>query len=478
MIRLLHDTVRLGLAIMLPMLLVLAPAKAETVVYTGTTTTLEVVQVPGDTYVWDLYNDSTVNFATVSGACPVTSAAFTGGNTGPKVNVAWLQEGVYFFKVTARNASGCTNNLKIGKVKVVPLNVEAVISGTTLIGVCQQIKLDASKSTGDIIKYEWSVLDPGGVLTRQTGIDTEFLISPSYSGQLPADFRVRLLVTDRTGQTDSYTISVRVDPLPIAGITSSLQPDKDGSMRVDGSISLGTGLSYKWSTTEGKIVGPTDKPAANLLGAGMYTLEVADIHGCKSVKTFRFPIELYQITARPDYARTSWAEDTTVIVLANDQSTAGLVPGTVRVIKPPARGETRVNADGTITYIPTGRVSGNDEFTYEVHDIVGLSDSALVSITIYDAGVKVPEGLSPNGDGMNDIFEIKGLESYPNSTLVVFTRSGQIVFESNDYQNDWDGRSLVKGTSNYKLLPTGVYYYILELGGVNHTIKGFIYISY
>jgi gliding motility-associated-like protein len=287
-----------------------------------------------------------------------------------------------------------------------------------------------------------------------------------------------LRVTNRTGQTDSDTITVKVDPSPIAGIASSGQPQRDGSMIVDGSISVGTGLSYNWSTTEGKIIGPTNQPAAALLGAGMYTLEVSDVHGCKSVKSFRFPIELYQIMSKPDYARTSWAQDTTIAVLANDYSTAGLIPGSVQVIKQPSRGEIRVNPDGTITYIPTGRISGSDEFTYVVHDIVGLKDSALVTIDIYDPSLKIPEAISPNGDGLNDRLIFDGLAVYPNSHLVIFTRSGQKVYESYNYQNDWDGNYLVKGSSISNLLPTGTYYYILTLGGTNRTIKGFVYISY
>ncbi len=465
-------------AAFLPLLMALTPAKAGPIVYVGTTSTLEIVQMPGDTYVWDLYNDSTVNFAVVPGTCPSTSATFTGGNTGPKVSVTWLQAGVYFFKVTARNASDCTNNLKMGRIIVLPTGIDAIISAPTLIGSCQQVKLDASRSTGDIVRYDWSVLDSGGALTRLTGIDTEFLISPSYSGTLPADFRVMLRVTDRSGQTDSDTVTVRIDPLPIAGIVSSLQPQKDGSMIVDGSVSAGMGLSYKWSTSEGRIIGATDQASANLLGAGLYTLEVVDIHGCKSSKTFRFPIELYQIIAKPDYARTSWATDTTIAVLENDESTASLDPASVHVLTPPSRGKTRVNPDGTITYMPAGRITGRDDFLYEVCDVVGLCDSALVTIDIYDAGLKVPEAFSPNGDGINEHLVFPGLENYPNSHLHVYTRSGQLVYQSDDYQNDWDGSTVQSTLTNKKLVPTGVYYYILELGGVNRIVKGFVYIGY
>ena len=117
-----------ALAVFLLMLLALAPAKAQIVVYQGETTPLEVVEKPGDDYTWELYSDSTVNFAQVPGACPASNADFDGGNHGSAVKVAWKEPGIYFFKVTARNASGCTNNLKIGRVKVLPSLPKAVIS--------------------------------------------------------------------------------------------------------------------------------------------------------------------------------------------------------------------------------------------------------------------------------------------------------------------------------------------------------------
>ena len=96
----------------------MAPAMAQTVVYVGDTTPLSVVPVPGDTYQWELYSDGTVNFATTAGNCPVTSATFIGGNTGPDVQVKWLKTGTYFFKVTAYDPAHCTDNLKIGMITV------------------------------------------------------------------------------------------------------------------------------------------------------------------------------------------------------------------------------------------------------------------------------------------------------------------------------------------------------------------------
>ena len=79
---------------------------------------LSVIPIPGDTYVWELYHDVTgINFATDPGNCPPAEAYFTGTSTGPTVNVMWLNQGVYFFKVTAYRG-GCTMNLKVGKMTV------------------------------------------------------------------------------------------------------------------------------------------------------------------------------------------------------------------------------------------------------------------------------------------------------------------------------------------------------------------------
>ena len=97
-----------------------APAMAQTnTVYAGQTTPLTVVDLVGDTYTWELYNEVTgINFAVTPGNCPPGKAIFQGEiNTGSSVNVTWLKAGTYFFKVTAVKA-GCTDNLKIGKITV------------------------------------------------------------------------------------------------------------------------------------------------------------------------------------------------------------------------------------------------------------------------------------------------------------------------------------------------------------------------
>jgi gliding motility-associated-like protein len=458
----------------------LAPAKAQTVVYQGKIFPLSVVQKPGNTYDWEIYSDVAVDFAKVAGNCPVTAATFLGGHTGASVDVQWLKTGIYFFKVTAHDANNCASNFKIGMIKVIPLTIEGVIDGATFTGACQNVLLDASKSVGDIVKYEWSPVDKGGEFTRQSGVTTEFLLSPSYTGSLPANFRVRLLVTDRLGNIASDTTTIKVDSKPVADVFSTNVLNKDGNLVVDGTVSTGSIAKYKWSTSQGKVIGADNQPTALLNGAGVYSLEVTDTHGCTSTKSFTFPLAINQIQARPIYVRTSWAKDTTINVLTYATSTASspVVPGSVHVKDVPNRGTTKDNGDGSITYIPRDRRPGRDVFTYEVCNEANNCASASITVDIYDGGITAAEGFSPNDDGINDVLVFKELENYPNSSLYVYTRAGQLIYESANYQNDWDGHTMRSTIEKKEKIPAGTYYYILKLGGTNRSLKGFIYVGY
>jgi len=89
--------------------------------------------------------------------------------------------------------------------------------------------------------------------------------------------------------------------------------------------------------------------------------------------------------------------------------------------------------------------------------------------------IKVPELLTPNGDGKNDVWEIKGIENYEKNKVTVFNRWGNKVFEMEQYDNSWDGESNADLAIGDSKLPAGTYFYILELDNI--PIKGFLYIS-
>lgn len=91
----------------------------------------------------------------------------------------------------------------------------------------------------------------------------------------------------------------------------------------------------------------------------------------------------------------------------------------------------------------------------------------------------IPELVTPNGDGKNDIFEIKGLEFYPDNELEVYNRWGNLVYSVNGYKNDWDGRPNAPFSTGTGRLPAGVYFYILKLNDKDKRIfKGFFRLEY
>ncbi len=105
--------------------------------------------------------------------------------------------------------------------------------------------------------------------------------------------------------------------------------------------------------------------------------------------------------------------------------------------------------------MPTYVFVESDSVLFIYTTIDGCVDTILAEITVQEFELEVPNVFTPNGDGVNDTYEIPLLERYISNRLVVFNRWGQKVFEASDYNNDWDG-----GT-----LSDGVYFYILKCQG-------------
>jgi len=82
----------------------------------------------------------------------------------------------------------------------------------------------------------------------------------------------------------------------------------------------------------------------------------------------------------------------------------------------------------------------------------------------------IPNAFTPNGDGVNDLFVIIGLPS--NSKLLIFDRLGVKVFESDNYQNDWNGID-----SKGNVLGNDTYWYVLSIPGISSDFKGYVYMK-
>jgi gliding motility-associated-like protein len=79
-----------------------------------------------------------------------------------------------------------------------------------------------------------------------------------------------------------------------------------------------------------------------------------------------------------------------------------------------------------------------------------------------------PNTFSPNGDGINDFWEVKYLDQYPGCVVELFDPRGHMLYRSVGYQKPWDG------TLNGRILPTGTYYYIIDPKNGRKKMVGFI----
>jgi gliding motility-associated-like protein len=79
----------------------------------------------------------------------------------------------------------------------------------------------------------------------------------------------------------------------------------------------------------------------------------------------------------------------------------------------------------------------------------------------------IPTVITPNGDGLNDRFEIMGLGKFETNDIVIFNRNGDHVFERKNYENDWSAEGLVAGTYFFVMKST-------DRQGKLHEFQGWI----
>lgn len=220
MIRTKHIILRL-LLVAIPVLLAMAPAMAQTKsVFVGQSVKLSVDSIPGDVYAWELYDDvAGVNFATDVGNCPPTLAIFTGGkDSGPVVNVTWLSPGTYFYKVTSQR-SGCSMNLKVGKI-IVENSLSTVNLSVSQSSICigQGTNLEVNFTGTPPVSFTYRIINPDGsphelIVNNLTGNPVLVPFTPTASGTYT--FEV-ISVTDAnlTTNISSNSVAVTVNPKP------------------------------------------------------------------------------------------------------------------------------------------------------------------------------------------------------------------------------------------------------------------------
>lgn len=101
----------------------------------------------------------------------------------------------------------------------------------------------------------------------------------------------------------------------------------------------------------------------------------------------------------------------------------------------------------------------------------GTCPSTTDSVRINVLDLLIPTGFSPNGDGRNDTWLVRGGHNFGTIQVQVFNRWGNLVYHANDYQNNWDGRS-----DNGSQLADDTYYYIVRIG-TGEELNGYVVIK-
>ncbi|HNP18524.1 MAG TPA: gliding motility-associated C-terminal domain-containing protein [Fulvivirga sp.] len=155
-----------------------------------------------------------------------------------------------------------------------------------------------------------------------------------------------------------------------------------------------------------------------------------------------------------------------------------LDPSSLRIVQQPISGALAViDANFMLTIDYTGIVFvGTDQLSIEACDFIGACTTSVIFIEVNlpsDPPVTVYNAISPNGDGKHDFLEIENIDFYQGNKLIIFNRWGKKVFEVSDYDNDVVKFSGLGNTGGAKELPSGTYYYQLDLGNGTET-TGFL----
>ena len=159
-------------------------------------------------------------------------------------------------------------------------------------------------------------------------------------------------------------------------------------------------------------------------------------------------------------------------ILRNDTLNGPLIQ--ISPISLPANGNLFVVNDSIIRYTPNENFCGGvDSFQYVISNGVAF-DTATVRIEVACDELVIFSGFSPNGDGVNDLFRILGIEAYPGNKVLIFNRWGNEVYSRENYSNQpgeafdgrWDGNTL----------PDGTYFYVIDLGGTEGCRSGYLQI--
>ncbi|PSR04883.1 MAG: hypothetical protein BRD50_02570 [Bacteroidetes bacterium SW_11_45_7] len=362
--------------------------------------------------------------------------------------------GTYTVTLTAISDSGCVGKFT-DEVEVYPEPKAAFQADNVCDGKPVEFNNNSSIPVG-VNNYNWDFDDGDGSVANE----------PDHLYDAPGTYNVTLVATSDNGCTDSVTSSVRVYPVPEAGFEVDNVCDGDTVVFNDTSSILSGSLSYHWdfdyqpslapdtinTSTEANPTWVYDEP-------GFYRVyqNVTSDKGCvDTARNNLYVHALPEIDAGKD-TTISYGYSTVLEAESNrNDNNADFF------------WEPNESLSSPMVLQPTAQPFEDTEYQITVTDSNGCvsKDEVFVKV-VKDYVFDVNNAFSPNGDGVNDEFVVGNARNYDDFEIRIYNRWGNLVYQSDNYQNDWDGTS-----SNGEELPDGTYYYVIRFDGSDKLFKG------
>lgn len=226
----------------------------------------------------------------------------------------------------------------------------------------------------------------------------------------------------------------------VLAIGSDVQCYGDGSGSIELQVYNGQApYQYSWS----------NDPAVNTekqydLEVGDYHFTVTDANGCSFVGAENIEGPANPLTLAIDY------QDEACIGTSDGEINVDIAGGTFPYTLEWSNG----SAENQLSGLAAGT------YSLTVTDDNACVVDTLLTLIVFcqDGDDGIPDVISPNGDGKNDVWVIPGIENYPDNEVFIFNRWGATVYSMKSYMNTWSGTN-----SNGEPLQVGAYYYLIEL---------------
>lgn len=349
----------------------------------------------------------------LSGGTPPYNVSWTGAVNSSSQDLTGIGAGTYNLAVVD-NASCTLNDIIVIQSYEYPEVISLVNNVKCSNETTGSINITAIGNNQPYV-YEWS-----------TGENTEDITNAPQGNYF-------LSVISNEGNcitTESYQIKL-LDSLKASTVLN--QCNSNGLADINLTAFDGVEpYSYEWST------GASSEDLNNV-SAGTYMVTITDQNDCTASDT----VTVYEVTTTYTVSGcVSLGQGSVTAVSENGNSPYSFSWST---------GDTEATINGVL--------SGTYQLT--VTDANQCQDEIEVVVTEGDPCLDIPNAFTPNGDGVNDTWEVLGLQE--GDVVKVFNRWGNRVFQSKNYDTPWDGKY------NGVVLPTASYYYVIEIdGGENY----------